>query len=506
MPVINPKRSRGKILKRKKFTFKKINFSFYNPLRRFFFILFICSGIILSILFIPWSINHDDIYNKTILILDKPFENIDSFLISKKNYDLSQSEKSIPLINLTEQWENFEEIIQNNYTIILTGVAPFFPSELAELLDKYQVYTGFMEFDEDGEYVKDVLALRKNPSLIFRVHTIKPKEYPNYDIEKAKVRFLRSVRERSIDAIYIQDTGKSNISYSELVNETANILEKNNYLSSELRSPSTENILIEILGKISGVMILSSIHPLIGLLYIILFLISNTLSITFLAVIGQFAIWQNLIHHKKIDLYKSTFFVFIYSFVLGLSVNSQISGPGYENGIYLFRGVKLSLVILPLYVFLCYLYKNRKEKFRFFDIAIISLTILGGIYYVLRSGNYSFVLDIERSFRDFLDTTLIVRPRFKDIISYPLLLVFIYNKFKVKGKLGAIIPTLGSISIASTVNTFCHSTSPLWTELLRSLYGFIFGFAIGIGIIFLIKNVNKLRTKDEIKGSYSSEK
>ena len=505
MPVINPKRTRGKSSRKKRFTFKKINFSFYNPLRRFFFILFICSGIILSVLFIPWSINHDDIYNKSILILDKPVENLDSFLINKKDYYINQSGKNIPLINLTEEWENFEEIIQNNYTIILTGVAPFFPSELADLLDKYQVYTGFMEFDEDGEYVKDILELRKNPSLVFRVHTIKPKEYPNYDIEKAKVRFLRSVRERSIDAIYIQDTGSNNISYSDLVIETSNLLNKNNYLSTELRSPSTENILIEVLGKISGLMILFSIHPIIGLLYIIIFLISNTLSITFLAVIGQFAIWQNLIHRKKIDVYKDTFFVFIYSFVLGLSVNSQISGPGYENGIYLFRGVKLSLVILPLYVFLYYLYKNRKEKFKFFDVAIILVTLLGGIYYVLRSGNYSFVLDIERNFRDFLDTTLIVRPRFKDIISYPFLILFISNKFKIKGKLGAIVPTLGSIAIASTVNTFCHSTSPLWTELLRSFYGFVFGFSIGIGIIFLIKNTNKLRTKNEIKGSDSNE-
>jgi hypothetical protein len=504
VPTLNRGKNRKKLSKKRSVNFKNLNFSFKNPLHRFFFVLFIISGVVLSVLFIPWSINHDNIYNKAIIILDRPLENIDSFLIKKNDYYSKTSEKYIPIINLTEDWSDFEEIIQNNYTVILTGVAPFFPEELANLLDKYQIYTGFLEFDEDGEYIKDVLSLRNNPSLIFRVHTIKKKEYPNYDIEKAKIRFLRSVRERSIDAIYIQDTLSENIDYSELVTETANLLEENKYLSSELRSPSTKNILVEILGKIAGVMILSSVNPLLGIIYIIISFISNTVSLTLLAILGQYAIWKNLIKERKIDQYKNVFTTFLFSLLLGLSINSQISGPGYENGIYLFRGVKLSLIILPLYVFIYYAYQNRKEKFKFFDIIIIIATVLGGVYYLLRSGNYSFVLDLERNLRDLLDTTLLVRPRFKDIISYPFLLLFIRNKFKVKGKLGTIVPTLGSIAIASNVNTFCHSTSPLWTELLRSFYGFIFGFLIGIGIISLMNYFERAGTKKEIKKSESS--
>jgi len=94
--------------------------------------------------------------------------------------------------------------------------------------------------------------------------------------------------------------------------------------------------------------------------------------------------------------------------------------------------------------------------------------------------------------RDFLDNLLVVRPRFKELFAYPLLALLLHFSFDIKGKLGPIIASGGSLVIVSIVNTFCHATVPLWTGLVRSLYGLGFGTVISLLVIGIVKKYNKL--------------
>jgi hypothetical protein len=73
-----------------------------------------------------------------------------------------------------------------------------------------------------------------------------------------------------------------------------------------------------------------------------------------------------------------------------------------------------------------------------------------------------------------LDRILFVRPRFKDILFQPfvmLSLVLVGTKWPLQ-RVAAI---LASIALASMVNTFCHLHTPLVISALRVAYGVIFG-------------------------------
>ena len=95
---------------------------------------------------------------------------------------------------------------------------------------------------------------------------------------------------------------------------------------------------------------------------------------------------------------------------------------------------------------------------------------------LMRSGNESSVgvSSAELQLRALLDRILFVRPRFKDILFQPfvmLSLVLVGTKWPLQ-RVAAI---LASIALASMVNTFCHLHTPLVISALRVAYGVIFG-------------------------------
>jgi hypothetical protein len=95
---------------------------------------------------------------------------------------------------------------------------------------------------------------------------------------------------------------------------------------------------------------------------------------------------------------------------------------------------------------------------------------------LMRSGNESSVgvSSAELQLRSLLDRILFVRPRFKDILFQPfvmLSLVLVGTKWPLQ-RVAAI---LASIALASMVNTFCHLHTPLVISALRVAYGVIFG-------------------------------
>jgi hypothetical protein len=447
--------------------------------RRLLVLAFIL-GIVLSVLYIPWRLEYDSNYSRSALITEKSVEGISSLkLITVKELaSVNDLDSAVVFVDLKDDWPLLPSVLSIRRPVILTGISPYTTAELARLLDYHLAYTGYLEFDERGAYVKEALKSRELISLVFRVHNLKRKEYPNYDIEAAVTRYLRAVRERSIDALLFL-LPEIDFDYDTLVRETYESLGKFGFLGEDIESPRVGTLRYKLIASVFLFMLIFSYSPLLSVLVLPLWVLLPVIGLPAGVIAGQFSIYYGLSAKVRREFIGVLLF-FSMSLFLGLAANSAMIGPAYQNGLEVFRGVKLSLVALPGWLFIRGIMKSTREKFSKADILLIVLVVLGAIYYVLRSGNFSVVLSIERRLRDILDSLMLVRPRFKEIIAYPLLAISVHNGFSIRGKLSPIVIAGGSISVVSVVNTFCHATVPIWTGLLRSAYG------LAIGLLFLI--------------------
>lgn len=201
-----------------------------------------------------------------------------------------------------------------------------------------------------------------------------------------------------------------------------------------------------------------------------------------MGIIGPVAVFATINRKIKTPIWKLLFYPFL-AILVGYIVNSMLSEAVFLNQIFLFRGVKLSLITLPGLVMLKELLdpenKVIKTKLSRVDLLIAIIVILGAFYYILRSGNTSLALNFERRFRDFLERIFLTRPRFKELIGYPFLFVYVFGHRKLLKRYSFLVPVIGSVGIVSTVNTFCHIRAPLWLSTLRSVEGIGIGYMLG---------------------------
>jgi hypothetical protein len=123
---------------------------------------------------------------------------------------------------------------------------------------------------------------------------------------------------------------------------------------------------------------------------------------------------------------------------------------------------------------------------------LIALAIM-----LMRSGNESSVgvSSLELQVRSLLDRVLFVRPRFKDILFQPfvmLSLVLVSNKWPLQ-RIAAI---LASIALASMVNTFCHLHTPLVISALRVGYGVVSGLLAAVVIKRIVDKTGLLNQEE----------
>lgn len=123
---------------------------------------------------------------------------------------------------------------------------------------------------------------------------------------------------------------------------------------------------------------------------------------------------------------------------------------------------------------------------------LIALAIM-----LMRSGNESSVgvSSLELQVRSLLDRVLFVRPRFKDILFQPfvmLSLVLVSNKWPLQ-RISAI---LASIALASIVNTFCHLHTPLVISALRVGYGVGFGLIVAVVVKRIVEKTGLLNQEE----------
>ncbi|MBZ4661056.1 MAG: hypothetical protein JG779_210 [Thermotoga sp.] len=308
--------------------------------------------------------------------------------------------------------------------VILKGEPLFWePQELAEKLKGK--WLGIVEFDPSYDFARKVVLLKKD-GLFFRVHTVKPEEIEklNLDEEALFHRYKRAVLERSVEVLWIRD-----------IDEKVNPL----LLSIVLVLPFSREWFVSLL------------------------FVSGTLAAYFV---------------PKKKWLKVLSFLF-----LSISLSLSLSDLYHLNGILDFRGVKLSLVLLPGLLFLSGLWKNRRNWKKYLPLLFLAIPV--GFYYLMRSGNSGWVLEVERKFRDWLESVLMVRPRFKEIVCYPFFWLEGFREYDF------LRESFGSVALVSMFNTFCHVKTPLVVSIYRSALGLAIGYAV---FLFLKIFLNRFLT------------
>jgi len=112
-------------------------------------------------------------------------------------------------------------------------------------------------------------------------------------------------------------------------------------------------------------------------------------------------------------------------------------------------------------------------------LAILMTVVIGlGVLYLIRSGNSGSATGPELWFRDWLDSHLYVRPRFKELLlGGPMLLLAL----RWPGVVGRwVCATIAAIGTASIVDSFAHFHVPLAVSMLRTGYGAVGGLIVGL--------------------------
>lgn len=217
-----------------------------------------------------------------------------------------------------------------------------------------------------------------------------------------------------------------------------------------------------------------------------------------LAVAVTAPIWAVLL---KKEPEKKWYLIRSYAQALGIAaigiwlIIVLLNGNQYLLGIDLFRGVSLIYIIPIAFIAIYAVWGNIRKLLTmnviYWHMAIIAIVAGIILYYMSRTGNAGQVSAIELQVRLMLEQLLYVRPRTKEfLIGFPLFILALHMvKSYPKAYYFLLIP--GVIGFLSLVNTFTHLHIPLLISLLRSGYSIVFGFIIGLVLIWLYETVWK---------------
>jgi len=155
-------------------------------------------------------------------------------------------------------------------------------------------------------------------------------------------------------------------------------------------------------------------------------------------------------------------------FILGLLTNFSLYSYEYLNDLEVYRGVKVSLVLLPVMVGLL-TFRELYQKNSVKRWHIVTTGVIGGIaivYMLMRSGNYGYVLDFEEKIRLTLENVFIIRPRIKELLFLPMFFIAgdIDNEF-----ISGILTFFGTFGFISIFNSFCHIKAPIYIVFYREI-------------------------------------
>lgn len=163
----------------------------------------------------------------------------------------------------------------------------------------------------------------------------------------------------------------------------------------------------------------------------------------------------------------------------------------YSLVIEQFRGVSI-LHLGPLFLIAFYvlfyqgngakgvlgrIWKLLKQPITLLWIAIAIVIAGVGLYYLSRTGNGGQVSGIEMIIRRWLESTVGVRPRFKEfMLGHPPMLLALFLALRYRPAwLLVIVGTLGQLTM---VSSFTHIHTPIVISIIRTLLG------LGVGVVF----------------------
>ncbi|MGK9252721.1 DUF5693 family protein [Paenibacillus humicus] len=158
-----------------------------------------------------------------------------------------------------------------------------------------------------------------------------------------------------------------------------------------------------------------------------------------------------------------------------------------------FRGVSLlhlaPIGLTAVYLFLftgqsVWLSLRRVLGLQITILWCVAVAVIGaaGLYYLSRTGNSGTATSLELVFRNTLEGTFGVRPRFKEfLLAHPLMVLGLFLSLRYRAAWVLLI--VGSMGQLSMVDTFAHIHTPIHISLIRILLGLGIGVVIGLILI-----------------------
>lgn len=195
----------------------------------------------------------------------------------------------------------------------------------------------------------------------------------------------------------------------------------------------------------------------------------------------------------------------------GLVQGALLSGIDYYINFAIFRGIKLSLYVPMLYAmpayYLLFMRKDNKSVFddiklalmadiKVYWVLIAAAFAYVGMVYITRSGNVNQISSLENAMRTFITENFPARPRTKEFIAWPCLMLFLYYIKERKNTLVSFVFAVGSsILFASVINSFCHVFTNFTTIYIRVFLGAFFSLFICAAVYVLNKPILKIVDK-----------
>jgi len=207
----------------------------------------------------------------------------------------------------------------------------------------------------------------------------------------------------------------------------------------------------------------------------------------------------------------------------GIMIAALLAESKYMLKLDIFRGVKIAFVS-PMIIFLLLYIKhiglysdkdgnpisislqlkkifNTSVTIKYVVVGLIVLTAVAIL--LMRSGNAPAAMssDIELKFRAILENIFIARPRSKELIAFPLLMLLIYSYVSQNKSLVFISLFAGVVGLSDIVNSFSHIRMSLSMAVLSTGYSVLFGIILGVVLIVVWSIIdNKYFKNANIRG------
>lgn len=324
-------------------------------------------------------------------------------------------------------------------------------------------YVGNLEFYGNPEFIRQFYESTRHAKII-KVHYVKPEELQRYNAETLFKRLWRAVVERSVEVIVLPKGELPTEAYKKLTSFFS--------VSKQIPESSSVDFKNRLFGTLLGLYV--SFHMPVAIFG---FLLTRdyTIYVSLMSILGTIALFFTT---------KNRFLNVAQFLTLGVLTNFSLYSYPYINDIYTFRGVKVSLVALPITYAIIQLRKllslrrSQKETAKFLKLKIAVLLLTGVLvltYVILRSGNYGFVPNFEEDVRLVLENIFIVRPRTKELVFLPLL----FFGMVIDDEFWRVVLTFfGTFGLVSILNSFCHIKTPIFVTVYREIVTILIAGAV----------------------------